>query len=158
MFRIGHGFDAHRFCDGSGFKIGGVEVPYTKGLEGHSDADVLIHAICDACLGSVGESDIGTFFPDSDPDYKDISSLKLLAEVSNILKEKSFEIINIDSVVICQKPTLAPYIGSMKEAISAAVKLPKSEIGIKATTTETMGFTGREEGIAATAIVLVKKI
>ena len=158
MFRIGHGFDAHRFCDGSGLWIGGVEIPYTKGLEGHSDADVLIHAICDACLGSVGESDIGSFFPDTDPGYKDISSLKLLAEVSNILKEKKFEIINIDSVIICQKPRLAPYVSSMKEAISAVLKMPESDIGIKATTTEAMGFTGREEGIAATAIVLVKKI
>ena len=158
MYRIGHGVDAHGFDKNSKLILGGVEIPYERGLKSHSDADVLLHAICDALLGAIGEKDIGLHFPDTDQQYKDISSTKLLEEVKNILDSNNFGIVNLDTVIICEKPRLAPYIDSMKETISQILDLDKKDIGVKATTTESMGFTGREEGIAVTAIVLVKKI
>ena len=158
QFLIGQGVDAHRFDEHSKLILGGIEIPYELGLKGHSDADVLLHAICDAMLGAIGEKDIGSHFPDTDPRYKDISSIKLLEEVLNIFKSKKYEIINLDTVIICEEPRLGPHIDSMKEKISNILNLDKTQIGIKATTTESMGFTGRKEGIAATAIVLVKKI
>jgi len=158
MYRIGQGADAHRFDKNSKLIIGGTEIPYEFGLKGHSDADVLVHAICDALLGAAGEKDIGTQFPDTDKRYKNISSLKLLEEVVKILESNSFSIVNLDSVIICEKPTLSPYIDTMKEKISEVINLDKNDIGIKATTTEKMGFTGQEEGIAATAIALIKKL
>ena len=158
MYRIGQGVDAHRFDESSKLILGGIEIPFEAGLKGHSDADVLLHAICDALLGAAGEKDIGTQFPDSDPKYRNISSIKLLKEVANLLESKSFSIVNLDSVIICEKPRIAPYIDSMKEMISNTLNLDINDIGIKATTTEGLGFAGRQEGIAATAVVLIKMI
>ena len=158
MYRIGQGIDAHRFDENSKLTLGGIEIPYELGLEGHSDADVLVHAICDALLGAIGEKDIGSHFPDTDPQYKNISSIKLLEKVTKIVELNKFGIVNLDTVIICEKPKLAPYIDLMKEAISKILSLDINKIGIKATTTEGMGFVGRKEGIAATATVLVKKI
>ena len=156
MFRVGNGFDVHGFEKGRKLILGGVEIPHESGLAGHSDADVLLHAVCDAVLGSLGEKDIGTHFPDTDPQFKDISSISLLEETSRILKSKDYEIVNIDSVIICQQPRLAPYIDLMKINISKVLGISEDQVGVKATTTEHLGFTGREEGIAATAIVLIK--
>ena len=158
MYRIGHGIDAHRFDENSKLILGGVEIPNELGLKGHSDADVLLHAVCDALLGAIGEGDIGTHFPDTDPKFKGISSVNLLEEVAKIIDSNGYGIINLDSVIICEKPKLAPYLDSMKEIISKTLALDKNSIGIKATTTEKMGFCGREEGIAATATVLIKMI
>lgn len=158
MYRVGQGFDVHRFENGRKLILGGVEIEYKSGLAGHSDADVLLHAITDSILGALGEKDIGTRFPDNDPEFKDISSMVLLRETGEIVKTKGFEIVNIDSVIICERPKLAPYIDSMKARISEALGITEADIGIKATTTEHLGFTGREEGIAATAIVLLKKL
>lgn len=158
MYRIGLGFDAHKFSEKRKLILGGVEIPHTQGLSGHSDADVLSHAICDAILGSVGENDIGVHFPDSDPLYKNISSLKLLNEVSLLLNSKGYEIVNIDTVVICERPKLSSYFAEIKKSLSKTLKILSDQINIKATTTEKMGFTGREEGISAKAAVLVKII
>jgi len=158
MYRIGNGFDVHRFERGRKLILGGVEIPHEWGLVGHSDADVVLHAITDAILGAVGEKDIGTHFPDTDPEFKDISSTTILGKTDQILKSKDYEIVNIDTVIICQQPKLAPFIDLMKINISNALGILADQIGVKATTTEHLGFTGREEGIAATAIVLIKKI
>ena len=158
MYRIGNGFDVHRFEKDRKLILGGVEIPHEWGLVGHSDADVVLHAISDAILGAVGEKDIGTHFPDTDPEYKDISSTTILGKTDQILKSKDYEIVNIDTVIICQQPKLAPFIDLMKINISNALGILADQIGVKATTTEHLGFTGREEGIAATAIVLIKKI
>jgi len=158
MYRIGNGFDVHRFEKNRKLILGGVEIPHELGLIGHSDADVLLHAITDAILGAVGENDIGTHFPDTDPEFKDISSITILKETDKILKSKEYEIVNIDTVIICQQPKLAPFIDPMKISISKALEITADQVGVKATTTEHLGFTGREEGIAATAIVLIKKI
>lgn len=157
MFRTGIGFDAHRFSSGKKLILGGVEIPFELGLEGHSDADVLTHAICDALLGAIGERDIGSYFPDSDPIYRGVSSLVLLKEVLAISSSRGFRIENIDSVVVCEKPRLSPYISQMKKRLSSVIEIPEESIGIKATTTDGMGFTGRGEGIAAYAIILVRK-
>jgi 2-C-methyl-D-erythritol 2,4-cyclodiphosphate synthase len=158
MYRIGNGFDVHRFEKDRKLILGGVEIPHEWGLVGHSDADVVLHAISDAILGAVGEKDIGTHFPDTDPEFKDISSTTILGKTDQILKSKDYEIVNIDTVIICQQPKLAPFIDLMKINISNALGILADQIGVKATTTEHLGFTGREEGIAATAIVLIKKI
>jgi len=158
MYRVGNGFDVHRFEKGRKLILGGVEIPHKTGLAGHSDADVVLHSITDAILGAVGEKDIGTHFPDTDPQFKDISSIKILNDTGQILKSKDYEIVNIDTVIICQQPKLTPYIDLMKVNISKALGIMDDQIGVKATTTEHLGFTGREEGIAATAIVLIKKI
>ena len=158
MYRIGKGFDVHKFEQGRKLVLGGVEIDYDKGLAGHSDADVLLHAITDSILGALGEKDIGTHYPDNDPGLKDISSIKILRDTRDTLKARNYEIVNLDSVIICQKPKLAPYIDNMKLRISEVLGIESTDIGIKATTTEHLGFTGREEGIAATAIVLIKKI
>jgi len=158
MYRIGNGFDVHRFSPDRKLILGGVEIPHESGLIGHSDADVLLHSITDALLGALGEKDIGFHFPDTDPKFKDISSITILKETDRILKSGKYEIVNIDSVIICQLPKLEPYIDSMKSNISDTLGIKISDIGIKATTTEHLGFTGREEGIAATAIALIKKI
>ncbi len=158
MYRIGNGFDVHRFEKDRKLILGGVEIPHEWGLVGHSDADVVLHAITDAILGAVGEKDIGTHFPDTDPEFKDISSTTILGKADQILKSKDYEIVNIDTVIICQQPKLAPFIDLMKINISNALGILADQIGVKATTTEHLGFTGREEGIAATAIVLIKKI
>lgn len=158
MYRIGNGFDVHRFEKDRKLILGGVEIPHEWGLVGHSDADVVLHAISDAILGAVGEKDIGTHFPDTDPEFKDISSITILGKTDQILKSKDYEIVNIDTVIICQQPKLAPFIDLMKINISNTLGILADQIGVKATTTEHLGFTGREEGIAATAIVLIKKI
>ncbi len=156
MYKIGFGFDAHRFSKDSKLIIGGVEIPFEFGLKGHSDADVLSHAICDALLGALGEGDIGSHFPDSDPKYKGMSSLIFLEETMTLLKERGFEIENLDSVIVCERPKIAPHIQNMKEKLSSALEISSKSIGIKATTTDKMGFTGRGEGIAAHAVALIK--
>lgn len=156
MYKIGYGFDAHRFSKDAKFIIGGVEIPFEYGLKGHSDADVLSHAICDALLGALGEGDIGSHFPDSDPKYKSISSLVFLEETMTLLKERGFEIENMDSVIVCEKPKLAPHIKQIKETLSPVLEISPDLLGIKATTTDQMGFTGRGEGIAVHAVALIK--
>ncbi len=149
--RVGIGYDVHKLVEGRKLILGGVEVPFEKGLLGHSDGDVLLHAICDALLGAVGKGDIGQHFPDADPEYKDISSLILLEKVKGLIKE--YRINNIDSIVIAQEPKLTPYLEKMKENIAKVLKIDKDKINIKATTTEKLGPMGRGEGIAAYAMV-----
>jgi 2-C-methyl-D-erythritol 2,4-cyclodiphosphate synthase len=156
MYKIGFGFDAHRFSKDTKLVIGGVEIPFEYGLKGHSDADVLSHAICDALLGALGEGDIGSHFPDSDPKYKGMSSLVFLEETMTLLNERGFEIENLDSVIVCEKPKIAPHIKQMKETLSQVLGISVKSLGIKATTTDQMGFTGRGEGIAAHAVALIK--
>lgn len=154
-FRVGNGYDVHKLSEGRKLILGGVEIPYEKGLLGHSDADVLVHSIMDALLGACGESDIGKHFPDSDMYYKDISSLVLLEKVQDILRSKGYGIANIDSIIVAEKPRLSSYIDEMKAKIAEVLLLDKDCIGIKATTTEGLGFTGTGEGIAAYAVVSV---
>ncbi len=156
FMKIGHGFDAHRFGLGRQLILGGVTISFDLGLEGHSDADVLTHALIDALLGAMGEGDIGHHFPDNDPQYKNISSLKLLEQVINKMKSLKLSICNADITVICQRPKLAPFITEMKDTIAAACSVTPDSINIKATTTEMMGFTGRGEGIAVHAVVLLQ--
>ncbi|MCG0275927.1 MAG: 2-C-methyl-D-erythritol 2,4-cyclodiphosphate synthase [Thermosediminibacteraceae bacterium] len=156
--RIGIGYDAHRLVEGRKLVLGGVEIPFEKGLLGHSDADVLIHAINDALLGAAALGDIGTHFPDTDPAYKDIKSLLLLEKVGKMLRQEGFEVVNIDSVICAEKPKLAPFIDKMRENIANALNIAKEEVSVKATTTEGMGFEGRGEGISAQAVCLIKKL
>ncbi|MCX8018958.1 MAG: 2-C-methyl-D-erythritol 2,4-cyclodiphosphate synthase [Chitinophagaceae bacterium] len=156
-FRIGSGIDFHRLTEGRDLWIGGVNIPHTKGAEGHSDADVLLHAICDAILGAVSLGDIGTHFPDTDPAYKNIDSKILLRKTVALLHEKGFQIVNIDSTLCLQKPKIKAYIPQMKEIISGVCRIEPDNVSIKATTTEQLGFIGREEGVMAFATVLVKK-
>ena len=150
--RIGMGYDVHKLVEGRKLILGGVEIPYEKGLLGHSDADVLLHAIMDALLGAAALGDIGKHFPDTDPAYKGISSIKLLQHVGMLLEENFFFIENIDATIIAQKPKLRPYMEEMEENIAEVLKIEKNQINLKATTEEKLGFTGREEGIAAQAI------
>ena len=150
--RVGTGFDVHKFEEGRDLILGGVKIPYEKGLAGHSDADVLVHALMDALLGAAALGDIGRHFPDTDPQYKGISSLKLLEYVAGLLAENFYSIGNVDVTVIAQAPKISPYIEEMRENISQVLKLEKSRINIKGTTTEKLGFTGRKEGIAAEAV------
>jgi 2-C-methyl-D-erythritol 2,4-cyclodiphosphate synthase len=156
-FRVGNGYDVHKLVEGRKLILGGVEIPYDKGLLGHSDADVLVHSIMDALLGACGESDIGNHFPDNDMSYKGISSLVLLNKVKDILCSKGYSIANIDSIIVAEKPKLSPYIDEMKEKVSGILQLDKDCVGIKATTTEALGFTGRGEGIAAYAVANIYK-
>jgi 2-C-methyl-D-erythritol 2,4-cyclodiphosphate synthase len=154
--RVGTGFDVHRLVDGRKLVLGGVQIPFEKGLLGHSDADVLLHAIADALLGAAGLPDIGHFFPPDDPAYKDADSLKLLAEVRGAVSSAGFpQIINIDSVIMAERPKLLGYIPQMKTRIADVLGVSPDQIGIKATTCEKLGFVGREEGIAATAVCLI---
>ena len=155
MLKIGHGFDAHRLVPGRPLILGGVHVPSALGLDGHSDADTLTHAFIDALLGAMGEGDIGRHFPDSDPRYKNISSLCLLADIVGLLKKKNLGLGNADITVICQRPKLAPHIETMREKLALACGVSPAALNIKATTTEQMGYTGRGEGIAAHAVVLL---
>lgn len=157
MFRIGQGFDVHGMVEGRPLIIGGITIPYEKGLLGHSDADVLLHTVADACLGAIGEGDIGRHFPDTDPEYKDADSGKLLLHVYELVKEKGYRLVNIDCTIIAQKPKMAPYIEPMKERIASLLEGDVSQVNIKATTTEKLGFTGRGEGIAAQAVILLQK-
>lgn len=158
MVRIGQGYDVHRLTGGRKLIIGGVDIPYGLGLLGHSDADVLLHAICDAVLGALGEGDIGRHFPDSDPAYRGISSLKLLREVMSLARARGYRIGNLDATVVAQAPRLAPYIRKMVENIAAACGADVDRVNIKATTTEELGFEGRGEGISAQAVVLLEQI
>ncbi|WP_077623941.1 2-C-methyl-D-erythritol 2,4-cyclodiphosphate synthase [Sediminibacillus massiliensis] len=155
MFRIGQGFDVHQFAEGRPCIIGGIEIPYEKGLLGHSDADVLLHTIADACLGAIGEGDIGKHFPDTDPAYKDADSVKLLEEVWAIVREKGYALGNLDCTVIAQAPKMAPYIEEINQNVARILQAEPSRVNVKATTTEKLGFTGRKEGIAAQAVVLL---
>jgi 2-C-methyl-D-erythritol 2,4-cyclodiphosphate synthase len=155
MTRIGIGYDVHRLVDGRKLIIGGVDIPYEKGLLGHSDADVLLHAICDALLGAAGLGDIGKHFPDTNPRFKGISSLKLLSEVSRFLGEKGFRVHNIDTTVVAERPKLAPHIPEMTANIVAATNVDKGAVNVKATTTEGLGFAGKGEGIAAYAVCTI---
>ena len=155
--RIGHGYDVHRLVDGRALIIGGVEIPYEKGLLGHSDADVLLHAISDALLGALALGDIGKHFPDSDPAYKGISSLLLLGKVTELVREMGYSVGNIDATVLAQRPKLANFIPSMRERIAAAVGVDADRVSVKATTEEGLGFTGSGEGIAAHAVALCIK-
>lgn len=157
MMRIGHGFDAHRYVIGRHLILGGVDIPFDLGLEGHSDADVVIHAFIDALLGAIGAGDIGRHFPDKDPQYKDISSLKLLEEVIRMVQKKGFAICNADITVICQRPKLAPHVEEMRSNLAETCFVAKESVNIKATTTEMMGYTGRGEGIAVHAVALLHK-
>ena len=154
--RVGQGFDVHRLEEGRRLILGGVDIPFERGLAGHSDADVLSHAIIDALLGAVARGDIGRMFPDTDVQYEDISSLVLLGQVRQVLQEKGAEIVNIDALVIAQRPRLAPFIEGMSEAIAAVLQIETEALSLKATTTERLGFVGREEGIAAQAVALVE--
>jgi 2-C-methyl-D-erythritol 2,4-cyclodiphosphate synthase len=155
--RIGHGFDVHRLVEGRKCIIGGVEVPYSRGLDGHSDADVLLHAICDALLGAAGEGDIGKHFPPSDDRYKGIDSRMLLRAVVGLLTDKGYLVSNIDATVICEAPKLGPHTNQMRSNISQDCGIEMDQVNIKATTTEKLGFTGRGEGIAAEAVCMIVK-
>ena len=157
MFRIGQGFDVHQLVEGRPLIIGGVRIPYEKGLLGHSDADVLLHAVADACLGAIGAGDIGKHFPDTDSRYKDADSALLLKQVWELVKQQGYELVNLDCTIIAQKPKMAPHIEQMKENIAKWLEGEPSQVNVKATTTEKLGFTGREEGIAAQAVVLLQK-
>jgi 2-C-methyl-D-erythritol 2,4-cyclodiphosphate synthase len=158
MFRIGQGFDVHQLTEGRPLIIGGITIPYEKGLLGHSDADVLLHTISDACLGAIGEGDIGKHFPDTDPNFKDADSAKLMEHVWQLVKDRGYELVNADCTIIAQKPKRAPYIQQMKERIAELLDASPEQINVKATTTEKLGFTGRGEGIASQAVVLLKKV
>jgi 2-C-methyl-D-erythritol 2,4-cyclodiphosphate synthase len=156
-YRIGNGFDVHAFTEGRRLILGGIEIPYKKGLAGHSDADVLLHAVCDALLGSLALGDIGKHFPDTDEKYKNIDSSILLKDVHELIKAKGYKLANLDSVVALQKPKLAAFIPQIQKKIASILEAEINQVSIKATTTERLGFTGREEGVAAYAIVLVVK-
>jgi 2-C-methyl-D-erythritol 2,4-cyclodiphosphate synthase len=153
--RIGQGFDVHQFAEGRPLIIGGIEIPYHVGLLGHSDADVLLHAISDALLGTIAQGDIGKHFPDTDEEFKDADSAKLLKHVWDMVRAEGYELSNIDCTIIAQKPKMAPYIEAMRERIASLLEVSIAQINVKATTTEKLGFTGREEGMAAQAIALV---
>lgn len=158
MVRTGIGYDVHRFGKGRRLILGGIEVPYENGLVGHSDADVLLHAICDAILGGIGEGDIGQHFPDHDMRFKGISSMRLLEDVSELLKRKGFVLLNIDSTIIAERPRVCQFIKEMRENISGLLGLDIGSVNIKATTNDGLGFIGRGEGIAAQAVCTVRKI
>ena len=153
--RIGNGYDVHAFAEGRKLILGGIEIPHDKGLLGHSDADVLIHAIMDAMLGSLALGDIGKHFPDTDSDFKDISSIILLKKVKEIINSRGYKIINIDSIIVAQKPKLAKFIPEMRQNIAKCLETDIENISIKATTTEKLGFEGREEGISSYAVCLL---
>jgi len=154
--RVGIGYDVHRLVEGRKLILGGVDVPFEKGLKGHSDADVLVHAICDALMGAAGLNDIGSHFPDNDSKFKDISSLKLLAKTYEMITKKGFAILNLDTIIFAEKPKLFPYRQAMQQKIAATIDLEPDRINIKATTTEGLGLIGRGEGVAAMCVALVE--
>ena len=158
MFRIGHGYDVHKLAENRKLILGGVDIPHDKGLLGHSDADVLVHAIMDSMLGALALGDIGKFFPDTDEKYKGADSMELLKEVTAICRENGYIIGNIDATVIAQAPKLAPYIDTMRQNIADVCGCEKSQISVKATTEEKLGFTGEKLGISAHAVCIMKKI
>ena len=157
-FRIGYGYDVHRLVEGRKFILGGIDIPHKKGLLGHSDADVLAHAISDSILGAVALGDIGKIFPDNDPAFKGADSLVLLSQVCKLIRQKGYQIGNIDSTVCAQAPKLAPYISSMREKLAIACDIDVSRISVKATTEENLGFTGEKLGISATAVSLLYRV
>lgn len=153
--RIGMGYDLHRFSDSRKLILGGIEIPYVKGLEGHSDADVLVHAICDAILGALAENDIGRHFPDKDPKYRNISSMNLLKEVVSIVSDRNFSVGNVDATLIMDEPKIEPFRGRMQKSIAESLSITTSQVNIKATTSEGVGTIGRGEAAAAYAVVLL---
>lgn len=157
IMRIGHGFDVHRLVPDRKLILGGIRIPYHLGLLGHSDADVLCHAISDAILGAAALGDIGKFFPDTDVQYKDISSIILLKKVNELIIRRNMAVYNIDSTIIAQQPRIAPYISEIRDNLAQALKLSEENVSVKATTTEELGFTGRGEGIAVHAVVLLEE-
>ena len=156
--RIGFGYDVHQLVEGRDFWLGGIKIPHKKGALGHSDADVLVHVICDALLGAANLGDIGKHFPDNSKEFKDIDSKLLLGEVVQMLKENNYEIVNIDSTVCLQSPKLAPFINQMKDELAKCINIESDRISIKATTTEKLGFVGNEKGVSAYATVLINKV
>ena len=155
--RIGHGYDVHRYCEGRDLILGGVRIPYEMGLLGHSDADVLVHAVLDAVIGALGLGDIGKHFPDTDGAYKDIDSMLLAKKVYGLLTEQGYYVVNIDATVIAQKPKLAPYIEQMKSNIAEVFGISADRVNVKATTEEKLGFTGRLEGVSSHAVCIIAK-
>ncbi len=156
-FRVGHGYDVHRYTAGRKLILGGVDIPFDKGLEGHSDADVVVHAVMDSLLGAAALGDIGLHFPDSDERYSGADSLKLLSHVAELIRMKGYEIVNIDATIIAQAPKLRPYIDTMRKNIAAAMNTDISDVSVKATTEERLGFTGRLEGVSAHCVSLISK-
>ena len=156
-FRVGHGYDVHRLTEDRKLILGGVEVPYSLGLLGHSDADVLVHAIMDALLGACGLGDIGRHFPDSSEEFRGISSLVLLSRVKSIIESEGCSVVNVDATLVLQRPKVAPYIDEMKSNIATTLGIQSDRINVKATTEEHLGFTGRGEGISAHAVAMIKK-
>ena len=156
--RIGQGFDAHRFTSGNSIILGGVSIPFDKGLQAHSDGDIVIHALCDALLGAMGQGDIGRYFPDSSESYEDIDSRILLRKIVTMMQESNYRLGNMDITIIAQAPRLAPYIQEMQLKLSEDLNVSVTEVNIKATTTEGMGFTGRGEGIAVQAVVVLCEV
>jgi len=155
--RLGIGYDVHAFSEKRDLILGGVKIPYHLGLRGHSDADVLLHAICDAILGALSKGDIGKHFPDTDNRYKGISSTKLLSSVVKLMRDEGYTVSNLDCIIIAQEPKLSPYMSEMISNISRTLKIPPGDVNVKATTTEFLGFEGKREGIAAYAAVLLKR-
>lgn len=155
--RIGQGFDVHQLVEGRPLILGGIDIPYEKGLLGHSDADVLLHTITDAALGAIGEGDIGRHFPDTDMAFKDADSAQLLMEVWKLVKERGYQLGNVDCTIIAQKPKMAPYIQAIRTRIAELLEADLDQVNVKATTTEKLGFTGRGEGIASQAVILLVK-
>ena len=156
-YRIGTGIDFHQLVEGRALWIGGVEIPHYKGALGHSDADVLLHAICDALLGALALGDIGIHFPNTDPAFKDIDSKKLLAHTLVLIQQQGYEVVNVDSTLCLEKPKIIPHLDAMRDAIASVLQIDRGAVSIKATTTEKMGFAGREEGLMAQATALLKK-
>jgi 2-C-methyl-D-erythritol 2,4-cyclodiphosphate synthase len=157
MMRVGHGYDVHALAAGRRLVLGGVEIPHTRGLLGHSDADVLIHAVCDACLGAAALGDIGRHFPDTDPTYRDIDSRRLLRAVRDKLLAAGWRVSNIDATIVAQAPMLAPHLPAMTANLAADLGVDVGQVNVKATTTEKLGFAGREEGIAVHAVALIAR-
>lgn len=158
MLRIGNGYDVHKLVEGRKLILGGIEIPHIKGVLGHSDGDVLIHAIMDAMLGALALGDIGQHFPDNDNQYKDIDSSLLLEKVATLIKNRGYRIVNLDSIIVLQKPKVKPYIESMREKISKILQIEKEQVSVKATTEEKLGFTGDESGVKSYCVVLLQKI
>ena len=156
-FRVGHGFDVHRLQRGRRLVLGGVDIPHTKGLLGHSDADVVLHAIVNALLGAMGEGDIGTHFPDTDPRYRDIASGKLLERVLRIMRRKRFRLVNVDVTLVAQEPKLAPHFDAMRRSVAQCCKVRQARVNLKATTTEWLGWVGQGKGMTATAVVMLSR-
>jgi 2-C-methyl-D-erythritol 2,4-cyclodiphosphate synthase len=158
MIRIGQGFDAHRFCDGRDLKLGGIKIEHPRGLEGHSDADVLLHAVADALLGAMGADDLGTHFPPGEEHTRNIDSQEMILYTLRLLSKHRFKVVNIDATLICQEPKIKPYSARIRENIARLCSVQSTEVSLKGKTTEGMGFTGRREGIAAIVVVLIEGI